>query len=55
MNKICFTFISIPETIAKRSSKVFITSSPATILEGLADIVLVVVDSKNKYCHSRSS
>lgn len=47
-NKIYFTFVSIPKIIAKSNSKVFVTSSPATILEGLADIVLLVVDSGSK-------
>jgi len=46
--KIYFTFVSIPKTIARSNSKVFVTSSPATILEGLADIVLFVVDSESK-------
>lgn len=48
------TFISIPSTIAINNSKVFDTSSPATILEGLAEIVLFVVDSENNiavYCN----
>lgn len=45
----CFlTLISIPETIANSNSKVFVTSSPATILEGFAVIIFVVVDSKSK-------
>lgn len=42
-----FTFVSIPTTIAINSSKVFVTSRPATILEGLADIDLFVVDSES--------
>lgn len=42
------TFVSIPKTIAISNSNVFATSSPATILEGFADIVLFVVDSERK-------
>lgn len=43
-----FTCVSIPKTIIIRRSKVFVTSSPATILVGFADIVLFVVDSEIK-------
>lgn len=42
------TFVSIPKTIVSSSSKVFVTSRPATILEGFAKIVFFVVDSKSK-------